>query len=101
MYPSLSVEAAAPVAVVGKVVDKRGTRKVAQAYLNYLFTPEGQEIIARHHFRPRDPGVLKKYASRFPTVATFTVEEKLGGWDAVQKMHFADGAMYDQIMAKR
>jgi sulfate/thiosulfate transport system substrate-binding protein len=101
VYPSLSIEAAAPVAVVNKVVKKRGTRKVAEAYLNFLFAPEGQEIIARHHFRPRDPAVLKKYASRFPTVKTFTVEQKLGGWDAVQKVHFADGGVYDQIVVKR
>jgi sulfate transport system substrate-binding protein len=101
VYPSLSIEAAAPVAVVNKVVNKRGTRKVAEAYLNFLFAPEGQEIIARHHFRPVDPAVLKKYASRFPTVKTFTVEQKLGGWDAVQKVHFADGGVYDQIVVKR
>lgn len=101
VYPSLSIEAAAPVAVVNKVVDKRGTRKAAEAYLNFLFAPEGQEIIAKHHFRPRDPAVLKKYASRFPAVKTFTVEEKLGGWDAVQKTHFADGGVYDQIVVKR
>ncbi len=101
VYPSLSIEAAAPVAVVNKVVNKRGTRKAAEAYLNFLFAPEGQEIIARHHFRPRDPAVLKKYASRFPTVKTFTVEQKLGGWDAVQKVHFADGGVYDQIVVKR
>lgn len=101
VYPSLSIEAAAPVAVVNKVVDRRGTRKAAEAYLNFLFAPEGQEIIARHHFRPRDPAILKKYASRFPAVKTFTVEEKLGGWDAVQKTHFADGGVYDQIVVKR
>ncbi len=88
-------------AVVNKVVNKRGTRKVAEAYLNFLFAPEGQEIIAKHHFRPVDPAVLKKYASRFPTVKTFTVEQKLGGWDAVQKVHFADGGVYDQIVVKR
>jgi sulfate/thiosulfate transport system substrate-binding protein len=101
VYPSLSIEAAAPVAVVNKVVNKRGTRKVAEAYLNFLFAPEGQDIIAKHHFRPVDPAVLKKYASRFPTVKTFTVEQKLGGWDAVQKVHFADGGVYDQIVVKR
>lgn len=101
VYPSLSIEAAAPVAVVSKVVDKRGSRKAAEAYLSFLFSPEGQEIIAKHYFRPRDPAVLKKYASRFPTVKTFTVEDKLGGWDAVQKTHFSDGGVYDQIVVKR
>lgn len=101
VYPSLSVEAAAPVAVVDKVVDKRGTRKQAEAYLQYLFSPEGQDIIAKHHFRPRNEAVLKKYAARFPAIRTFTVEGKLGGWEAVQKNHFADGALYDQIVTRR
>lgn len=101
VYPSLSVEAAAPVAVVDKVVDKRGTRKQAEAYLQYLFSPEGQDIIAKHHFRPRNEAVLKKYAARFPAIRTFTVEGRLGGWEAVQKAHFADGALYDQIVTRR
>jgi sulfate transport system substrate-binding protein len=101
VYPSLSIEAPAPVAVVDKVVDKRGTRRAAQAYLEFLFSPEGQEIIAKHHFRPRDPAVLKKYASRFPAVKTFTVEGPLGGWEAANKTHFADGGVYDQIAVKR
>ena len=101
VYPSLSVEAAAPVAVVDKVVDKRGTRKQAEAYLQYLFSPEGQDIIAKHHFRPRNEAVLKKYAAQFPAIRTFTVEGRLGGWEAVQKTHFADGALYDQIVTRR
>lgn len=101
VYPSLSVEAAAPVSLVDKVVDKRGTRKQAEAYLQYLFSPEGQDIIAKHHFRPRNEAVLKKYAAQFPAIRTFTVEGRLGGWDAVQKAHFADGALYDQIVTRR
>ncbi|GLT20559.1 sulfate-binding protein [Zoogloea oryzae] len=101
VYPSVSIDASAPVAIVNKVVDKKGTRKQATAYLNYLFSPEGQEIIAKHHFRPRDPAVAKKYASRFPAIKTFTVEEKFGSWEAVQKTHFADGGIYDQIAVKR
>ena len=100
VYPSVSIEAAAPVAVVRKVVDKRGSRKAAEAYLNFLFSPEGQDIIARHHFRPRDPQVLNHYARRFPSIRTFTVEDALGGWDAVQKVHFADGGVYDQVGVK-
>ena len=100
VYPSVSIEAAAPVAVVRKVVDKRGSRKAAEAYLSFLFSPEGQDIIARHHFRPRDPQVLKHYARRFPSIRTFTVEDALGGWDAVQKVHFADGGVYDQVGVK-
>ena len=101
VYPSLSIEAAPPVAVVDKVVDKKGTRKIATAYLEFLFSPQGQEIIARHAFRPRDEKVLQKFSGRFPPIKTFTVEEQLGGWAAVQAKHFADGAIYDQIIVKR
>lgn len=101
IYPSVSIEAAAPVAVVEKVVQKRGTRNVATAYLNFLFTPQAQEIMAKHNFRPRDPAVLKQYASRFPTIKTFTVEADLGGWEKVNKVHFADGGIYDQIAAAK
>lgn len=98
VYPSVSIDASAPVAVVQKVTEKRKTTKVAEAYLNFLYTPEAQEIIAKHYFRPRDPAVLKKYAAQYPNIRTFTVEQKLGGWAAVQKAHFADGALYDQII---
>ncbi|MBK8120342.1 MAG: sulfate ABC transporter substrate-binding protein [Sulfuritalea sp.] len=101
VYPSVSIDAPAPVAVVDKVVEKRGTRKQAQAYLEFLFTPEGQEIIARHYFRPRDPAVLKKYAARFPAIRTFSVDGLLGGWKAVQQAHFADGGIYDQIIVRK
>jgi sulfate transport system substrate-binding protein len=101
VYPSLSIEAAPPVAVVEKVVDKRGTRKVATAYLEFLFSPAGQEIIAKHNFRPRDEAVLKKNAENFPAIEIFRVEDTLGGWAKVQADHFADGAIYDQIMVKR
>ena len=101
VYPSLSIDASAPVAVVEKVVEKRGTRKQAQAYLEFLFSAEGQEIIARHYFRPRDPAVLKKYAARFPAIRTFSVDGLLGGWKAVQQAHFADGGIYDQIIVRK
>lgn len=101
VYPSLSIEAAAPVAVVQKVAAKRGTEKVSKAYLEFLYTPAGQELIAKHDFRPRDTNVLKKHAAKYPKIRTFTVEQKLGGWAAVQKAHFADGAIYDQIVAKK
>ena len=100
-YPSLSIDAPAPVTVVDKVVDKKGTRKIATAYLEYLWTPEGQEIIAKHYLRPRNAAVLKKYAKVFPAVNTFSVEKLLGGWENVQKAHFADGGIYDQIVVKR
>jgi sulfate/thiosulfate transport system substrate-binding protein len=101
VYPSLSVDASAPVAVVDAVANKRKSTETAKAYLDFLFTPEAQEIIARHHFRPRDPSVLARYGDRFPPMATFKVEELLGGWENVQKTHFADGAIFDQIMASR
>ncbi len=101
VYPSLSIEAAAPVAVVHKVAAKRGSEKLAKAYLDFLFSPAGQEIIAKHDFRPRDPAVLKKHAAKYPAIRTFTVEQKLGGWAAVHKAHFADGALYDQIVARK
>lgn len=101
VYPSLSIEAAAPVAIVQKVAAKRGSEKLAKAYLDFLFSSAGQEIIAKHDFRPRDPAVLKKHAAKYPVIRTFTVEQKLGGWVAVHKAHFADGALYDQIVARK
>jgi sulfate transport system substrate-binding protein len=101
VYPSLSIDAAPPVAVVEKVVDKRGTRKLATAYLEFLFSPQGQEIIAKHAFRPRDERVLQKHAGRFPAIRTFNVEQTLGSWAEVQKKHFSDGGIYDQIAVKR
>jgi sulfate transport system substrate-binding protein len=101
VYPPLTIEAAAPVAVVESVTKRRGTQAAATAYLNFLFSKAGQEIIAKHHFRPRDPTVLKQYAARFPAVRAFTVENALGGWAHVQKTHFADGGLYDQITERR
>ena len=97
--PSLSILAEPPVAVVDKVVDKRGTRKQAQAYLEYLYTPEGQEIAARHYYRPRDPKVAAKYAKQFAQVKLITVDGVFGGWRTAQKTHFADGGQFDQIYA--
>jgi sulfate transport system substrate-binding protein len=101
VYPSITIEAEAPVAVVEKVVAKKGTRAAAQAYLEFLFSPAGQQIIARHDFRPRDAAVLKANAGRFPAVKTFTVDSLLGGWGAVNKLHFGDGGVYDQLVVKR
>ena len=101
VYPSLSIEAAAPVAIVDKVVDKRGSRKLAQAYLDFLYSPEGQEIIARHHYRPRNAEVIKRHAAKYPAIRTFTVEAAIGPWDRVGEVHFADGGVYDQIFARR
>ena len=101
VYPSLSIDASPPVAVVDSVVDKKGTRKQATAYLEFLYSTKGQEIISKHNFRPRDPAILAKNAATFPPIKIFSVEEKLGGWAGVQKAHFADGGVYDQIMVKR
>jgi len=100
VYPSLSIEAAAPVAIVDRVVDKHGTREQAKAYLNFLFSPAGQDIIAQQGFRPRDKAVFARYARQFPSIATFTVEDYLGGWSKVQAQHFADGAVFDQIILR-
>ena len=96
VYPSLTILAEPPVAVVDSVVDRKGTRAVAQAYLEQLYTPEGQELLARHHYRPRDAAVLKRHAAELPPVATFDIAS-LGGWTAVQQRHFADGGVFDQI----
>lgn len=98
VYPASSIEASAPVAVVDKVAARRGTQRQARAYLDFLFSPEGQEIIARHNFRPRDGQVLARNADRFPAIRTFTVEQTFGGWDKAQA-HFADGGTYDQIIS--
>ncbi len=100
VYPPSSILAEPPVAVVDKVVDKRGTREVATAYLEYLYTPEGQEIAARHFYRPTDAKVAAKYAKQFPAVKLFTIDELFGGWSKAQKTHFADGGVFDQIYSK-
>jgi sulfate/thiosulfate-binding protein len=101
VVPSLSILAEPPVAVVDKVVDRRGTRAIAEAYLNFLYTPEGQEIAARNHYRPRDPDVQKKYAKDFTNVRLFTIADVFGGWTKAQKEHFADGGVFDRIVAKK
>lgn len=95
--PSLSILAEPPVAVVDKVVDKRGTRKVAEAYLNYLYSPEGQEIAGKHFYRPRNKDVAAKFAKQFPNIQLFTIDEKFGGWTKAQKDHFDDDGIFDQI----
>ncbi|HVK95341.1 MAG TPA: sulfate ABC transporter substrate-binding protein, partial [Noviherbaspirillum sp.] len=89
--PPLSILAEPPVAVVDKVVDKRGTRKVAEAYLNYLYTDAGQELAAQNYYRPTSSAVAKKYAAQFPTVKLFTIDALFGGWAKAQKTHFSDG----------
>lgn len=99
--PSISILAEPPVAVVDKVVDKRGTRDVATAYLQYLYSPEGQEIAARNFYRPIDPKVAARHASEFAKVQLFTIDDVFGGWTKVQKTHFDDGGVFDQIYLKK
>jgi sulfate transport system substrate-binding protein len=97
VVPSVSILAEPPVSVVDKFVDKRGTRAIAQAYLEYLYTTEGQEIAAKNYYRPRLAAVAKKYAEKFPKVKLFTIDEVFGGWGKIQKAHFDDGGVFDQI----
>ncbi len=97
VVPSMSILAEPPVTVVDKVVDRHGTRKVAQAYLEYLYTPEGQDIAGRNFYRPRLEAVTAKYAKQFPKVTLFTIDEVFGGWQKAQATHFADGGVFDQI----
>jgi sulfate/thiosulfate-binding protein len=95
--PSVSILAEPPVSVVDKVVDKRGTRAVATAYLEYLYSPEGQEIAAQNYYRPIDPKVATRYAGKFAAMKLFTIEDVFGGWTKAQKTHFADGGVFDRI----
>ncbi len=97
VVPSLSIVAEPVVAVVDKVADRHGTRALAEAYLRFLWTPEAQDIAARHFYRPTDPAVLARHAGQFPNVATFTLAETLGNWPDVQREHFGDGGVFDQI----
>jgi sulfate/thiosulfate transport system substrate-binding protein len=97
VVPSLSILAEPPVTVVDKVADRHRTRKVAQAYLEYLYTPEGQDVVGRHFYRPRLEAVAAKYAKQFPRINLFTIDEAFGGWQKAQAAHFADGGLFDQI----
>ncbi len=101
IYPAVSILAESPVSVVDKVVDKKGTRKVAEDYLKFLWSPEGQEIAAQNYLRPRNAQVLAKYSKQFPAIKTFTVEETFGSWKKAMDTHFKDGGVFDQIYAKR
>ena len=100
VVPSISILAEPPVSIVDKVVDRRGTRAVAEGYLKYLYSPQGQEIAARHFYRPRDLKVAAKYASVFPKILLVTVNDVFGGWTQAQATHFADGGTFDQIYGK-
>jgi sulfate/thiosulfate transport system substrate-binding protein len=99
VYPSVSILAENPVSVVDKVVDKRGTRKLATAYLEYLYSEEGQELAARHYFRPRDAKVLARHQATFRKLDLFTIDDVFGGWKKAQAVHFNDGGLFDQIYA--
>jgi sulfate/thiosulfate-binding protein len=95
--PSVSVLAEPPVALIDSVVDRKGTRAVAEAYIEYLYAPEGQDIVARNFFRPTDPTVAARYAEQFPPMQLFTVDAVFGGWARAQAEHFADGGIYDRL----
>jgi sulfate transport system substrate-binding protein len=99
VIPSISILAETPVAVVDTVVDRRGTRQVAEGYLNYLYTPAGQEIGAQHFFRPRNQEMLAKYRDQFQQLEEFSIDEAFGGWQQAHKIHFADGATFDRLFA--
>ena len=96
-YPSVSILAEPPVAVVDKIVDRHGTRKLAEAYLKFLYTPQAQELAAAHFYRPRSAAALARHAADFPKIKLFTIGELFGGWQTAQKVHFADGGIFDQI----
>lgn len=97
VYPSITILAEPPVAIVDKVVDKKGTRKVATEYLNYMYSEEGQAVGARNYFRVRNETITKRYAIMYPKIKTFTLDEVFGSWAKAQKTHFADGGIFDQI----
>ena len=99
VVPSISIRAEPPVAIIDKIVDRRGTRKPAEAYLRFLYTPEAQEIIARSGYRPVDPDVAARYAARFPKVDMFEIDRNFGGWKKAQATFFADDAIFDRIYA--
>ena len=101
VVPSLSILAEPPVTIVDKVVDKRNTREVSQAYLEYLYTPIGQELAAKHYYRPRLKSVADKYSDKFVKVEMFTIDEVFGGWQEAQKIHFSDGGIFDRIYLSR
>ncbi|WP_246169683.1 sulfate ABC transporter substrate-binding protein [Alkalibaculum sporogenes] len=100
VVPSMSILAEPPVAVIDSVVDKKGTRQVSEAYLKYLYSTEGQEIAAKNYYRPVNEDVAKKYASIFPEIMLFTIDEIFGGWTKAQQKHFVDGGIFDQIYIK-
>ena len=101
VYPPVSILAEPPVTVVDKNVDRKGTRAAAEAYLQHLYSPEGQEIAARHFYRPTDAKVAAAYAKNFPKISLFTIDEVFGGWTKAQQAHFNDGGVFDQIYTRK
>jgi sulfate/thiosulfate transport system substrate-binding protein len=102
VYPSLSILAEPAVAVVDRVVDKRGTRAVAEEYLKFLYTEEGQDIVGKHFYRPAvSQKAQAKYAKQFPKLNLFTIDQAFGGWEKAAKEHFADGGVFDQVYARK
>ena len=101
VYPSLSILAEPAVTVVDKNVDKKGTRAVAQAYLEFLYTEEAQDLIGKHFYRPRSEKAQAKYAKQLPKLNLFTIDQAFGGWEQAAKLHFADGGTFDQIYARK
>lgn len=101
IIPSLSILAEPPVTVVDNVVDKKGTRKIAEAYLNYLYSDEGQRIAGKHYYRPTNAQIASEFAAQFPVVTLFTVDEVFGGWQKAQQTHFSDGGMFDKIYQRQ
>jgi sulfate transport system substrate-binding protein len=100
VYPSASIRAEPPVALVDKNVDKHGTRVIAQAYLEFLYLPVAQDIAAKNHYRPTDPQVAARHAARFPGLSLFSIDEAFGGWAKAQRTHFADGGVFDQVYTR-
>jgi sulfate transport system substrate-binding protein len=100
VIPSLSILAEPPVTVVDKVVDRRGTRKVAEAYLRYLYTPKGQQIVAQNFYRPRATDIAQQFLKQFPAVNLVTIDSAFGGWDKAEATHFDDGGTFDQVYGR-
>ncbi|NAS02062.1 sulfate ABC transporter substrate-binding protein [Acinetobacter haemolyticus] len=101
IYPSISILAEPSVAIVDKTVGKNGNRQLARGYLNFLYSPQGQQLAAKHYFRPRNPQVAAKYAAQFPKVKLFSIHDVFGGWEKAQKTHFVNGAIFDQIYSQK
>ena len=97
VVPSVSIKAEPPVSYVDKVVKKKGTKRIAEEYLKYLYSKEGQEIVAKHFFRPSDNEIMEEYKSQYPEVKLVNIDKDFGGWQTAQKKHFSDGGTFDKI----